>query len=195
MLNPEYRFAVLLLAAGLSTRLPGEPKLLKPWRGRVLIEHSLDAIRRVSPAQTIVVVNDATAPVCAGRTGLTCVHVNHPEQGLGASIAAGVPALQPNLDGVFIALADMPLIRTDTYDQLSRAFRPASGITVVRPRVQGHCGHPVLFGRRHWDELAQLSGDTGARSILASHPDRTTIVDVDDPGCRFDLDREADFHV
>ncbi|GGX57235.1 hypothetical protein GCM10007392_25960 [Saccharospirillum salsuginis] len=195
MLNPAHRFAVIVLAAGLSTRLPGEPKLLKPWRGRPLMAHSLDTVLGVSPAQIITVVNETTASMCDTLDGTSVerVPIDDPSQGMGASLAAGIRALRSDIDAVFIALADMPCISADTYARLSRTFNPGAGITIVRPRFNGQWGHPVLFGRIHFGELSKLSGDTGARSILDKHTARMVVQDVDDPGSLIDFDCEADF--
>ena len=33
----------------------------------------------------------------------------------------------------------------------------------------GKRGHPVLIGRSHFDEAMHLTGDEGARSLLAAH--------------------------
>ena len=57
-------------------------------------------------------------------------------------------------------------------------------------QYQGRRGHPVGFAAELYSELMMLSGDEGARRIVARYP--AIGVDVDDPGVLLDLDTEAD---
>ncbi len=54
----------------------------------------------------------------------------------------------------------------------------------------GKRGHPVLIGRSHFDEAMRLTGDEGARSLLAAHD----VVEVacDGTGDATDVDTPAD---
>ena len=55
---------------------------------------------------------------------------------------------------------------------------------------QGRRGHPVGFGAEMFSELIALTGDEGARRLLARYP--AFGVELDDPGVRMDVDTEAD---
>jgi molybdenum cofactor cytidylyltransferase len=55
---------------------------------------------------------------------------------------------------------------------------------------RGVRGHPVGFALHHYDALAALDGDTGARALFASAP--VQLLDVDDPGIVRDVDTPAD---
>jgi molybdenum cofactor cytidylyltransferase len=61
---------------------------------------------------------------------------------------------------------------------------------VAYAQYQGRRGHPVGFAAELYSELMMLSGDEGARRIIARYP--AVGVDVDDPGVLLDLDTEAD---
>jgi molybdenum cofactor cytidylyltransferase len=50
----------------------------------------------------------------------------------------------------------------------------------------------VLFSAALFPQLLALSGDEGARQVLKSLGDRLTLIDTDDPGVLFDVDRPAD---
>ena len=61
---------------------------------------------------------------------------------------------------------------------------------MVYPVYEGKRGNPVLVGRRFFDELADLTGDQGARVLIDRYPhmikevlvnDRGTLIDIDDP--------------
>jgi molybdenum cofactor cytidylyltransferase len=106
--------------------------------------------------------------------------------GMGDSIAAGVAA-RPGAGGWLVMPADMPLVRPGTMAAV------AAGIgrhPVAYAQYQGRKGHPVAFGAELFSELVRLSGDEGARRVLARFPGQA--VEVDDPGVLLDMDTEAD---
>jgi molybdenum cofactor cytidylyltransferase len=51
-------------------------------------------------------------------------------------------------------------------------------------------GHPVAFSPELYSELASLTGDEGARRLVARYP--SFAVDVDDPGVLIDIDTSED---
>ncbi|MDX2264581.1 MAG: nucleotidyltransferase family protein [Hyphomicrobiales bacterium] len=181
----------VVLAAGLSRRMGGEHKLLKAWRGRPLLDHALVAAS-ASGLSAIVVVTGARGNEVAdlaSRRGLPAVHNAEFAEGMGSSIAAGVRALPPGLAGAFIALGDMPLVRPDDYVALAAAFDAADPAIICAPAHGGRRGHPVLFGRAHFEALAGLRGDAGAASIvkaawrvvLVERPTNGVLADFDTP--------------
>ena len=112
-----------------------------------------------------------------------------PAAGMGNSLAAGA-ALVDNCSAVLVCLGDMPLVKTATIEALLTAFNVLSPTAVCLPIQAGRTGHPVLFGAAHLPALRNLSGDTGARSLLAGLD--ICKVSVDDPGIFLDIDTPAD---
>ena len=55
---------------------------------------------------------------------------------------------------------------------------------------QGRRGHPVGFSAELFSDLVQLTGDEGARRLIARYPSRG--VEVADPGVLIDVDTKAD---
>ncbi|WP_205189845.1 NTP transferase domain-containing protein, partial [Burkholderia sp. LMG 13014] len=82
-----------------------------------------------------------------------------------------------------------PWIAASTYETVTRAL-DADGASIVAPAHRGVRGHPVGFSAHHFDALAALDGDTGARALFASAP--VKLLDVDDPGIVRDVDTPAD---
>ena len=56
----------------------------------------------------------------------------------------------------------------------------------------GRRGHPVGFSAACYEKLAALSGDEGAKAVVAAYADELAHVDVDDPGTARDVDTPAD---
>jgi molybdenum cofactor cytidylyltransferase len=112
---------------------------------------------------------------------------------MGASLARGVAAFPESIDGALICLGDMPHIRSDTIVRIASAFSRSRGQAICVPVHDGRRGHPVLFGRRFFDELCALTGDTGARSVMDAHGAAVVEVAVDDEGIFRDYDTPEDF--
>jgi len=109
--------------------------------------------------------------------------------GMARSFVCGINASH-DADGWVIALGDMPFLQPQTIKTV--AGRIAQSGRIAIPAYRGERGHPVGFGRRYLDELLQLQGDEGARSVIARHPRDLEIVDCDDRGILCDVDTPAD---
>ncbi len=180
----------ILLAAGSSSRF-GSDKLLHPLADGTPL--ALAAARRLRPACDRVIAvlrpgSDALADLLAAE-GFEVVVSTASLHGMGHSLAAGVGATQ-DAGGWIIALADMPFIAPASYDCVAAALRAGSSIVV--PVYRGRRGHPVGFARQWAEPLARLTGDEGARRIVAAFPDAVIHCEVDDPGIVRDVDQAAD---
>ena len=123
--------------------------------------------------------------------GATPVIVADANDGMGASIRAGIAALSDDIDAVMILPADMPEITQSDLCTLAQAVRFDDCAPIVRgASVDGKPGHPVVFPRSCFAALSRLSGDFGAREVVARHahgvhlvalPDRHALTDLDTP--------------
>jgi molybdenum cofactor cytidylyltransferase len=85
------------------------------------------------------------------------------DEGQSASLRRGVAAAR-DADAVVVTLGDQPFI---TPDVIRGALAQLDGHDAVRALYDGVPGHPVVFSRPVMDAVATLSGDTGARDLLA----------------------------
>ena len=197
------RLDAIVLAAGAGSRFGGG-KLLAPWKddvGRdgVLLDGAL-AAAFASPARRVHVVWGADPAVgeaakrFAERAGdpgrLSLVHAPRHAEGLSASLAAGIGALPHDGDGVFVFLGDMPRVPADLAAAMAKALTPPA--MAVAATFEGRRGHPVLFARALWPDLAALSGDKGAGELLRTLGDRLALVPAPHDGVLFDVDRRED---
>jgi molybdenum cofactor cytidylyltransferase len=180
----------VLLAAGAGTRFGGDKLLFRPPGG---IPIGLAALRNLKAAlpNIVAVVRPEHAELrqLLEHERVRVIDCAKAELGMGHSLAAGVAA-ESAADGWVIALADMPRIRPDTIAAVARAL--AQGAELVVPAFTGHRGHPVGFSRRFREQLLTLSGDTGARAILAANQHLMRMLEVDDLGVIQDVDTRAD---
>jgi len=182
--------AGVLLAAGAGTRFGGG-KLLHPLPDGTPL--GVAALRNLTAVlnEVIAVVRpgDRALERLLAHEGIKVVQCRDAIHGMGHSLAAGVAAEQ-DAHGWVIALGDMPRIRPDTIRAVANALE--QGAAAVVPVWAGQRGHPIGFGRRFRNELLSLTGDVGARSILAAHTSVLRRLEVDDPGILQDLDTRAD---
>ncbi|PIA71726.1 nucleotidyltransferase family protein [Pseudomonas sediminis] len=189
---PRYSVAALVLAAGYSRRFGADKRRLQLGDGRSLLNSSLAL--PCSMLEEIWLVLRPDESIAELGLPVSIKLVQHPltAQGMGHSLAAGAERLlaESNADVVAIFLADMPSIHRDSLETL---IAHSSANNIVLPSYQGKRGHPVLFGRDFWPQLAALSGDAGAKPVLQQNPDAVHIVELDDPGVLQDVDTQEDW--
>ncbi len=183
--------AVILLAAGGSTRMRGGDKLLETLDGEPLLLRSA-RVAHNSRAESVIAVlganRSARESVLAGLPIRIAFNENWLD-GMGRSIAVGAAALDPHTSGVIIMPGDMPDLTAALLDELIAALPPGAPETILRPRtLQGKPGNPVLFGAAHLSALAALTGDEGARQVIAAHRENLRYIDVIGEAVLTDLD-------
>lgn len=188
--------AVIVLAAGLSTRFGQGNKLLSLINGEPMIVHCSNIALRAGVSEVIVVTGHEAPLIEKTLKDLPVKVIRNatPEAGMGTSLAAGANAIRSLPKIVIIMLGDMPLLKVETIQKLISNFTPETGHDIIVPVHDGRRGHPVLFSATYLPKLCALSGDTGARSILRDHPERVRAVNVDDPGTHYDIDTENDLN-
>jgi molybdenum cofactor cytidylyltransferase len=187
------RAAVIVLAAGKGSRFLGtEHKLAQALDGLTVLGTTLrQAI--TSQLQVVVVTTEALADVARRSVAARDV-VIVPEvgaagavgQGMGHSIAAGVSA-RPDASGWLILPGDMPQVQAATLQAVAAQLAQHA---VVYAQYKGRRGHPVGFSSELYSELVALTGDEGARRLIARYPAHA--LSVDDPGVLVDVDTLAD---
>ena len=184
-----------LLAAGRGTRFGGDKLLAQLGSnsglageciGATACRHLLLALPRVI---AVVRPDDAALAAALGAAGARIVRCVDADDGMGASLACGVRATR-DAAGWVVALADMPWIEPSTIARVAAAV--AEGAPVAAPFHRGARGHPVGFSSACYAALAALTGDEGAKSVVAAHSDSLARIDVDDAGTLRDIDTPAD---
>jgi molybdenum cofactor cytidylyltransferase len=186
----------ILLAAGRSTRF-GSDKLLAPLPAGEPIalaaaRHLRDGLLATGASTRLVAVvrpEQAKLAQLLATSGYELAVCATAHLGMGHSIAAGVAA---TLDaaGWVIALADMPAIRPASIARVATALQ--AGADAAAPFHAGRRGHPVGFAASRGEALLALTGDSGARALLADTGLALARVDTDDRGVLIDIDTRAD---
>lgn len=113
-------------------------------------------------------------------------------KGMGHSLANSIPSLT-HWHGAFIMLADMPFVTGETLkllkDTMALHYEQSP---IVVPFFERERGQPVGFSSAYFDEMAKLTGDSGARSVLSQHKDKIISVELHDRGIKMDIDTPDD---
>lgn len=182
--------AGVLLAAGQSRRMGPANKLLEDLDGKCLVRHAAETMLSAGLVGITAVTGHETGRVREALSGLDLSFAENPDyaKGLSETVKRGIAATPEEADGVLICLGDMPRVSAATMRKLVAAFDPVEGRSICIPVHNGKRGNPVLLARRFFPEIMELSGDTGAKALLAAYEDQVAEVAVDDPNIFFDLD-------
>jgi molybdenum cofactor cytidylyltransferase len=172
------RIALVVLAAGRASRF-GAAKLLAPLNGRPVIEHVAQASTGIPFAYRLCVSTQEGPDLSPLGFDMIRVEPGLPQS---ASLAAAISAAgKRDIDAAMIVLGDMPLVPRKHLEALIRAF---DGQLAASSKGAGPMP-PAIIGRRHFAATAALTGDTGARGLLAHAPlvaaTEQDLLDIDTP--------------
>lgn len=154
---------VVVVAAGMGTRLgAGMPKALVQVGGEPLIVHAVRRARATAGLQQLVVVVPAGHRAAFESLDLAAELVDGGTERTD-SVAAGLAALQPNIEAVLVHDAARAFAPTSLFDDVARAVR--NGADAVVP------GLPVI------DTIKQVAAD----GRVAATPDRAGLRAVQTP--------------
>ncbi|HXV22974.1 MAG TPA: molybdopterin-binding/glycosyltransferase family 2 protein [Alphaproteobacteria bacterium] len=187
--SAEPKVAAIVLAAGRSSRM-GHNKLMARVDGAPLLLRTVDAALASRARPIVVVTGHESERVRAalGDRPVRLVHNPDYEKGLSTSLRCGLAALPPESEAAIVCLGDMPRIRAGLLDKFIQAFNPVEGRAICVPVWQGKRGNPVLWSRQLFAEMANLTGDTGAKHLLAEHPELVVEIPAEDDGILADVD-------
>lgn len=188
------KFALLIPAAGNSSRMGRSKALLQLPSGKLILESIVDAYRDFGIENIIATLNPSgyeelkTLRPDVERS-ITLILTN--EDGKGSrfqSIRAGIQACA-SVDAVFIHNVDNPFVFLDILQNLVNQLE-ISAYTV--PEYQNHGGHPILVDRGICEAvLTEKSADINFREIL--HRFQRIAVQCSQPGVLANINNEEEW--
>ena len=188
---PPVRVAVVLLAAGLSSRMGARNKLLIDIEGEPLVRRTARTYLAAA-ADVHAVVGHEAAAVRAALAGLPLTFVENPRyaEGQQTSVRAGLDALTYGYDAVLVALADQAALTPADIRDLLRAFAEGRRDRILIPFHQGQRGNPVLFPAEIIDQIRASGRNAACRKFIDANPQLTRhyeaasghfVIDIDTP--------------
>ena len=183
--------AAIVLAAGRSRRMAPHNKLLVADRtGKPMIARVVDNVLSSKTRPILVVTGHQSEQVqhALGGRPVRYVHADDYAEGLSASLKSGIAAVPEECSAALVCLGDMPLVTGRMIDRLLGTYDPDEGRLIVLPTFRGKQGNPMLWDRRFFSEILQISGNSGARFLLGKHLEVVTEVEMADDAVLRDFD-------
>ena len=161
----------VVLAAGTASRF-GSTKQLATVAGKPLAQHAIDSLSAADVDEVLVVTgHDADAVESALLLPVTGRFVRNLSyrDGQATSLAAALHAAADASEAAVVLMGDQPGVTPDVVSALIVQFR-ATREQIVRAAYRDGPG-PSLLSREIYAEAGHLSGDVGARELIASHPE------------------------
>ena len=182
-----HNLTILIPAAGASSRMRGGDKLMERVAGQPLLRRQALIALPLAPLIVTLRPDDPRAALLHGLI-LTVLTIPDAATGLAASLRA---AARTTTTALMILPADMPELTEADLATVIAAFQRAPDTIHRGASASGEPGHPVLLPARYLPDIAHLSGDKGARSLIARHG--ATLVPLPGNHATTDLDTPEDW--
>ncbi len=182
--------AVLILAAGTSSRL-GKAKQLIKYKNETLIRRAIKSALSFCPNVNLVLGHKNNEIRAEIKEFPVKILINENFQdGMGSSLSYGISKLD-KFDKVLVLLCDQPFIPLSHYKELLQKSNRNED-TIVCSKYQEKLAVPSIFPKKYYKDLEKLEGDKGARKLLKENPlefvslDNKYSIDID---TKEDLDK------
>ena len=186
--------SAIILAAERSERM-GEPRLFLPLGGKPVLQWILENALASDLDEVICVtreLNSARRQINIADERLFWLINYAADRGQSTSVIAGLWAANAASDGVMFLCGDQPLVRPELINALIEKFDDSEA-WIVAPKFNGEVRNPILFHRKLFPELLQLTGDRSGRPLLDKHKRKTALLDWSEEVSFLDIDVPKDY--
>ncbi|PHQ70749.1 MAG: 4-diphosphocytidyl-2C-methyl-D-erythritol kinase, partial [Sneathiella sp.] len=182
--------AILILAAGQSRRMGSDNKLLAQIAGKPMLSHVAAQALKSKAARVFAVTGYDREKIKSLLENMDIDVFHNPDyaDGLSSSLKIGFAALADAYEGILICLGDMPFVTTKLFDQLIDAFDREEGRAIIVPAYNGKRGNPVLIASVFKPDILAVTGDIGAKSLIAENEHVVFTVDIENNSIFRDID-------
>lgn len=176
------------MAAGQSNRFGDRDKLTAKLGGKMLGQHVADNLKSLSFRDSVIIAPSGDHP-CAEywrETGYDILVNEDASKGQATSVSlAAWHAQSLEASALLICLADMPFISAAHITQLVTTFESRNRTQIIASSDGRITMPPAIFPASHFAEMANLSGDKGARNLLTGAEavvcEKSNMLDIDTP--------------
>lgn len=196
--DEKINIAIILLAAGNSKRFQGN-KLLAVLDNKPIYLHIVDKIIPMNINYKVLVTQyDTIIDTLKNNAqyhSLKIIKNNHSNLGISYSIKLGIESIQDEEpEGYLFAVCDQPWIKRESLEKLVKTFlNTEKGIVCFS--VNNQLGNPVIFDKKYKEELLNLEGDIGGKTIIKKYFDDLKIISPSDPEELIDIDTKKDYTI
>tara|TARA_B100000401_G_scaffold269322_1_gene183600 strand:- start:254 stop:829 length:576 start_codon:yes stop_codon:yes gene_type:complete len=185
----------ILLAAGQSKRLKSENKLIKLYKKKPLINHSLKALHKSKVNKVIVVLGhqkNEIKKIIKKNKKNTFVYNKDFKKGMASSIKTGLKKLGGKDKGFIIVQSDMPFIKTSDINKIYSSIR-SQKFLVHALRYKKKIGNPIGFDMSIIKKFKKIKGDFGAKFMVKRLKNETKFIKINTLRSFKDFDKVSDF--
>lgn len=186
------RYAAVILAGGLSTRMK-QPKPLLQLGEETITDHIVSIFSN-EEVDTYLVLGHRQDEVRAGikKRNITIIYNPDYEQGMFSSVQAGVSHLRSGYQAFFVLPVDIPLVRPATVRRLLDES-PVCPDNTIYPVFHGKRGHPPLIPSGLIPSILDWQKPGGLKAVLESLERQPHEVPVPDGNILLDIDSPDDY--
>lgn len=186
------KIGLIILAAGSSNRMSGEPKQMLEFEGKTLLRRAAETALQTEFSTVVVLgANHQNLRKEIEDLPLKIAFNEDWKNGISSSIKKGLSVFsEENLDAVIIMLCDQPFVSTEILLRLRDAFIKTKK-PIAASQYENTVGVPALFAREIFAGLKNLREDEGAKKIIKKNMNKTALVAA--PEAAFDVDTLQDF--
>ena len=186
----------ILLAAGQSKRLFNQNKLIKNFKGKLLVNYAVQSIIKSKIEKLIIVLGFEYLKVKKkiNKNKKIKFVINHNyTRGIASSIKCGLKKISNKSDGFIIVQADMPEIGKNILNKLYKEIKTNKKEIFV-PRKNNKIGNPIGFKLSMINQLKKISGNRGAKFIIKRNRSKIKYIRTKSLGIFKDIDLNKDFN-
>jgi molybdenum cofactor cytidylyltransferase len=194
-LTVHANIGAVILAAGSSSRL-GRPKQLVEYKNKTLLQHVIDSINpfHFNPKVLVLGANAGQIREAIHLNNVTVLDNDNWSEGIASSIRLGVTKsieLNESLESILFLLSDQPFVTPKLIEELINKHKNGEqGITACS--YEENIGVPAIFRKTFFPQLLELTGDVGAKKIIARNSEHVDSI-IFKRGS-FDVDTMEDYH-
>ena len=185
----------ILLAAGQSKRLKSENKLIKLYKKKPLINHSLNALHKSKVNKIIVVLGHQKKELqkIIKRNNKNIFTYNKEyKKGMASSIKAGLRKVNKKDKGFIIVQSDMPFIKSSDINKIYNSIKSKKYLVHVL-KYRNRVGNPIGFDISIMKKFKKIKGDVGAKFMVKRLKKETKFIKINNLKSFKDFDKVSDF--
>jgi len=187
----------ILLAAGQSKRLKSENKLIKLYKKRPLINHSLKALHKSKINKVIIVLGhqhkEIKNIIKKSKKNIFIYNKNY-KKGMASSIKVGLKKVSKNDKGFIIVHSDMPFIKASDINKIYNTIKLKTYLVYVL-KFKNKIGNPIGFDISLTKKFKNIKGKFGAKFMVKRLKYRTKFIKTRNVKSFKDFDKVSDFRV
>ena len=186
----------IFLAAGQSKRLKGENKLLKKFKKKPLIIHSLNSLIKSKINKIIIVLgfeSQKIKKVIKRNKKIIFIMNKNYKSGISSSIKTGIKKISTKDKGFIVVQSDMPYIKTSDINKIYISIKKSNNLVHVL-KFKNKVGNPIGFDISVIKKFKKIKGDKGAKFIVKKLKNNTNFIKVPSGKIFKDFDLKKDFN-